>query len=86
MGYEIINTNIKLGGFIMLKNSSVSIAKNRLRTLVISDRVQCTPSAYEHICKDLYETLSKYMELTEDDFQVEINRSQIVIKIAGEET
>ena len=58
----------------MLKNSSVSIAKNRLRTLVISDRVQCTPSAYEH------------MELTEDDFQVEINRSQIVIKIAGEET
>ena len=58
----------------MLKNSSVSIAKNRLRT------------AYEHICKDLYETLSKYMELTEDDFQVEINRSQIVIKIAGEET
>ncbi len=27
----------------MLKNSSVSIAKNRLRTLVISDRVQCTP-------------------------------------------
>ena len=70
----------------MLKNSSVSIAKNRLRTLVISDRVQCTPSAYEHICKDLYETLSKYMELTEDDFQVEINRSQIVIKIAGEET
>ena len=48
----------------------------------------CTmyPSAYEHICKDLYETLSKYMELTEDDFQVEINRSQIVIKIAGEET
>ena len=67
----------------MLKNSSVSIAKNRLRTLVISDRVQCTPSAYE---QDLYETLSKYMELTEDDFQVEINRSQIVIKIAGEET
>ena len=70
----------------MLKNSSVSIAKNRLRTLVISDRVQCSPSSYEYICKDLYETLSKYMELTEDDFQVEINRSQIVIKIAGEET
>ena len=35
---------------------------------------------------DLYQTLSKYVELTEDDFQVEINRSQIVIRIAGEET
>lgn len=70
----------------MLKNSSVSIAKDRLKALIVSDRVQCTPSAYDHICRDLYQTLSKYMELTEDDFQVEINRSQIVIKITGEET
>ena len=70
----------------MLKNSSVSIAKDRLKALVVSDRVQRTPSAYEHICKDLYETLSKYMEITEENFQVEISRSQVVIKIAGEET
>ena len=70
----------------MLKSSSVSIAKNRLRALVVSDRVQCTPSVYDHICRDLYQTLSKYVELTEDNFQVEINRSQIVIRIAGEET
>ena len=70
----------------MLKSSSVSIAKNRLRALVVSDRVKCTPSVYDHICRDLYQTLSKYVELTEDDFQVEINRSQIVIRIAGEET
>lgn len=70
----------------MLKSSSVSISKNRLRALVVSDRVQCTPSVYDHICRDLYQTLSKYVELTEDDFQVEINRSQIVIRIAGEET
>ena len=70
----------------MLKSSSVSIVKNRLRALVVSDRVQCTPSVYDHICRDLYQTLSKYVELTEDDFQVEINRSQIVIRIAGEET
>ena len=70
----------------MLKSSSVSIAKNRLRALVVSDRVQCTPSVYDHICRDLYHTLSKYVELTEDDFQVEINRSQIVIRKAGEET
>ena len=38
----------------MLKSSSVSIAKNRLRALVVSDRVQCTPSVYDHICRDLY--------------------------------
>ena len=78
----------------MLKSSSVSIAKNRLRALVVSDRVQCTPSVYDHICRDLYETLSKYVELTEDNFHVEIYRTHIfisyvgeeVIRIAGEET
>ena len=70
----------------MLNRSSVAIAKERLKALVVSDRVSCTPAVYDNICRELYEALSKYMELTEDDFQVEINRSQIVIKIAGEET
>ena len=70
----------------MLKSSSVSIAKNRLRALVVSDRVQCTPSVYDHICRDLYQTLSKYVELTEDNFQVEINRTQVIITFLGEET
>lgn len=69
----------------MLRRSSVSIAKNRLRALVTSDRVNCAPEAYEAICRELYETLSKYMELTEDDFQVEINRTQVVITFLGEE-
>ena len=68
----------------MLKSSSVSIAKNRLRALVVSDRVQCTPSVYDHICRDLYQTLSKYVELTEDDFHMEISRTQVVITFAGD--
>ncbi len=41
---------------------------------------------YEHFCRDLYQTLSKYMELTEDNFQVEIYRTHIFISYAGEET
>lgn len=70
----------------MLRKSSVSIAKNRLKALVTSDRVFCTPDAYDNIYRELYESLSKYMELTEEDFQVEINRTQVVITFAGEET
>ena len=49
----------------MLKKSSVVIAKDRLKALVVSDRVSCIPGAYENICRELYESLSKYMELTE---------------------
>ena len=70
----------------MLKRSSVSIAKNRLKALVVSDRVQCTPEAYDNICKELYESLSKYFELTEENFQVDIKRTQFIITFAGEET
>lgn len=68
----------------MRKRSSVSIAKNRLKTLVLSDRVHCIPSAYDKIQRELYEALSKYMELTEDNFHVEINRTQVVITFAGD--
>ena len=70
----------------MLKRSSVSIAKNRLKALVVSNRVQCTPEAYDNICKELYESLSKYFELTEENFQVDIKRTQVIITFAGEET
>lgn len=59
----------------MRKRSSVFIAKNRLKTLVLSDRVHCIPSAYDKIQRELYEALSKYMELTEDDFHMEISRT-----------
>lgn len=50
----------------MLKKSSVFVAKNRLKALVTSDRVKCTPDSYDKICRELYETLSKYVEFTEE--------------------
>lgn len=68
----------------MLGKSSVTIAKDRLKSLVISDRVMCAPDAYDNICRELFTTLSKYMELTEEDFHVDINRSQVVITFSGE--
>lgn len=68
----------------MLRKSSVSIAKERLKFLVTSDRVHCLPDAYDNICRELYKTLSKYMKLTEDNFDVEITRTHILIHISGE--
>lgn len=68
----------------MLKRSSVSIAKDRLKVLVISDRVQCKPDAYEKICHEMYQTLSKYIEITPEEFDVSITRTHIHIKLTGE--
>ena len=68
----------------MAGKSSVAIAKDRLKVLVISDRVQCTPDAYGRICSELQQTLSKYIEITPEDFDVSITRAHIHLKITGE--
>ena len=53
---------------------SVKIAKDRLKTLLIA----------EHFTKDVYLTISKYIELKPEDFHVKINRSDIQILLTGE--
>lgn len=68
----------------MLKRSSVWIAKERLEAMVVSDRMHCKPEEYDLICRELYKTLSKYMEITEKDFKVSITRSSIHIQLTGE--
>ena len=65
--------------------SSVIIAKNRLRNLIVSDRVNCTPDAYEKIQLELYKTISKYIEIDPAEFDVQVTRSHIYIKLTGEE-
>ncbi len=71
---------------MLLKSSSVAVAKSRLKTLLTSDRVCCAPKDYDNICRELFSSLSKYMELAEDDFRVEICRTHILITFAGDET
>jgi cell division topological specificity factor len=66
------------------RQTSVSVAKDRLRNLLISDRVNCTPDSFEKMKKDLYRTLSKYMEIKENVFEVRITRNQIYIELTGE--
>ncbi len=65
--------------------SSVMIAKNRLKNLIVSDRVNCTPDAYEKIQTELYKTISKYIEINPEEFDVHVTRSYIYIKLTGEE-
>ena len=68
----------------MLKKSSVSIAKERLLKLVTSDRASILPESYDMISNELYHVLSRYIEITKDDFHVEIHRTHIFIHFTGE--
>ena len=69
----------------MKRKSSVSIAKNRLKSLLTTDRVLCLPDSYDHISREIYNVLSKYIDVTEDKFQIEIERSRLIIYFTGED-
>ena len=66
------------------KHSSVSVAKNRLKVLLVSDRVDCTPDKLEKINLDLYQTVSKYIDVNPEEFHVRITRSAIYINFTGD--
>ena len=63
---------------------SVYVAKSRLKKLLISARKQCSPDAVDRLSKDLYNTVSKYVEITPENFNVEITRTDIHIRYTGE--
>ena len=66
------------------KTSSVIVAKDRLKALLVSDRVNCTPDAFDKIKQELFKTVSKYLDVAPDEFEVQITRTDIHIKLTGE--
>ena len=67
-------------------SNSVSIAKDRIKALLVSDRVNCTPDTFEKVQTELYKTISKYIEIIPEEFDVKITRSYIYIKLTGEDS
>lgn len=67
-----------------MKNGSVLIAKDRLKSLLVSDRVNCTPDTFEKIQSELLQTISKYFEIIPEEFDVQITNSYIHITLSGE--
>ena len=67
-----------------MKNGSVLIAKDRLKSLLVSDRVNCTPDTFEKMYSELFQAISKYIEIAPDEFDVKITNSYIHITLMGE--
>lgn len=66
--------------------SSVSVAKERLKSLLVSDRVNCTPDTFEKIHSELYKTVSKYIEVVPEEFDIKMTSSYIHITLMGEDS
>lgn len=67
------------------KNTSVDVAKDRIKALLVSDRVNCTPDTFEKLQNELYKSISKYVEVIPDEFKVRMTSNYIYIQLVGED-
>ncbi len=64
---------MKLHRFFQRKSSG-SIAKDRLKILLISDRVNCSPEVMNRIKTDIAGVISRYMKIDEESMEVQITK------------
>ena len=57
------------------KKSSCEVAKDRLRILLISDRVNCSPEMMELIKTDIAKVISKYMKIDTGNMDIQISKT-----------
>ena len=56
---------------IFRKKSSSELAKDRLKVLLISDRINCSPEMMDMIRADISKVISKYMKIDDDSVEVD---------------
>lgn len=57
------------------KLSTSQIAKDRLKILLISDRVNCSPEMMELIKNDIANVISKYMQIDTSNMEIQIAKT-----------
>ena len=61
--------------FQFKRKLSSQIAKDRLKILLISDRVNCSPEMMELIKNDIANVISKYMQIDTSNMEIQIAKT-----------
>ena len=59
------------------KKSSGSIAKDRLKLVLVSDRANCSPELMEQMKNDIINVISKYMEVDMEGLDIKISQTDV---------
>ena len=57
------------------KKSSSEVATDRLKILLISDRLNCSPEVMERIKVDLVKSISKYMSIDVEHMEIVLKKN-----------
>lgn len=58
--------------FFLRRRRSCQVAKDRLKILLITDRVNCSPEMVELIKRDITKVISKYVKIDTENMEVQI--------------
>ncbi len=58
------------------KKTSGEVARDRLKLLLVSDRVNCSPEVMEMIKNDIIDVISKYMDIDPQGLDIQISESE----------
>ena len=61
--------------FFLRKKTSSNIAKDRLKILLISDKVNCSKEMMEMLKTDIAKVISKYMKIDTDSMDIQITKT-----------
>lgn len=57
------------------KRTSGDIAKDRLKVLLISDRINCSPHTLNLMKQDIIRSISKYMSIDEENMEIVLKKN-----------
>ena len=57
-------------------NASKDVAKDRLKLVLVHDRVNCSSQVLEMLKTDIIKVISNYMEIDEDELDIQITQTQ----------
>ncbi len=58
------------------KKSSSSVAVDRLKLVLVSDRAGCSPEIMEQIKNDIIAVISKYIEIDQEGLDIKITQTE----------
>ena len=58
---------------VFFNKNSGNVARERLKTVVLSDRLNCTPEVTRQIKRDIRRVLAKYLEMDKVDVKVRLD-------------
>lgn len=59
------------------RKKSGQIAKDRLKILLISDRINCSPEVMKLIKRDIARVITKYIQIDPDKMEIQVSKRKI---------